>query len=666
MLREFRYAVRHLTRAPRFSILAIATLGLALAGTSALLSILNALVLRKVGGPEPDRLAVVTVANDRGQQGFVALSAFEELARGQDVFETMSGTTGVVPSRVEIDGAITTIARESVTGSYHQMLGARTIVGRSISEDDDQQARPVVVISHGFWMTRFAGNPAIVGQPLRVERVPLTIIGVTAPEASSIGIDQEPEIVLPLRLMARLLNAPAASFPYYLVGRLRPGITLAAAEARLQLLWPEIVKATLTGPDQPRRRAMRGMEALGVASGAHGVSTLRKNYVRPLSLLLGLAVIVLAVACLNVGGLHLARMVSREGEFGVRLALGATRRDISRQLLAEGLLLSLAATVLAVPMSLSMIRSLVAMLWIGPLPLTVRLTPDGRVIAVMAIAALVCATIVSLPAVAFWRLRERQLGGRPSRTVLAGTSRTGKALIVVQMALSLALLFEAGLFTWQLLQLRAVDPGYRVDGVFLARPTAAPGVTPPAPDAATASAKTLLERLAALEGVDTVALSVQFPTVNPERAALAPVRLASAADETGARSALIDFVSTDFFTLTGIPTIEGRVFTWQDDDVHPQVAIINATLARQLAGSRRAIGTQFCIGPDADAKAVEVVGVVRDASPGDVRLAGMPIIYRPIFQERTYLRSAFVTLHARDSGRPPKKNVRRTFGGLGN
>ncbi len=258
MFREIRYGWRHLSRARGFSLVAIVTLALAGGGTGALVSLLNAVVLRPLNVPEPERLAVVTIANDKGLQGFISLPAIEDLRRAQDVFTGLCGSISGSNVRVEIDGVISTVARDSVTSDCHQLLGVRPHLGRLIGEREYAQAEAVAVISQRFWQQELRGDPAIIGKTLRVEAMPLTIIGVaSAATASSIDTNQTPDVILPLSVMGRLYQTSEALRAYELVGRLRPGVTLAAAQSRLAVLWPEIHKSAVAGPDPLAQRYMR-------------------------------------------------------------------------------------------------------------------------------------------------------------------------------------------------------------------------------------------------------------------------------------------------------------------------------------------------------------------------------------------------------------------------
>lgn len=650
-----RDALRHVSRASRFAAPSIATLALALGGIGAIAILLNALVLRPLNLREPERLAIVTVATDRGVQGFISLAAFDELSRTQDVFDSLCATTGVSSVRVEMEGTIVNVSRESVSGQCAEVMGERPILGRPIAARDVAGAELVAVISHRFWQ-QLGGAPSIVGRTLRMEGVPVAIIGVMPAGFSSIGVEQSPDVTLPLSAMARVYNSPAVLRAYYLVGRRRADVDERAAQARLATLWPAILTSGVVTGDPLAQRYMHGMRAIRVEGGSHGISPLRTRYARPLMLLCYLSLTVLLLACLNIGGLLLARVVTRENELHVRMALGASRSDLSRQLLVEGLILSLAATLLAVPLAFWFATSLGVMVWTATLPMTLNLQPDLRVLAALLLGGLICGSIVSAPGVAFWSLHQSGPATRRGRSVIGAPGLTGKALTVAQLALCLALLFGAGTFTQRLLQLRAIDPGYRSDGLIVLRPVPRPG-PPPAIDME-AYHREMLGQLAALDGVRGAALSIYFPFASAERVALVPIRIEQDRG-TADGNALVETTSPGFFELLGIDLLNGRTFSRDDDRGHPRVAIVNASLARLLFGEGTAIGQRIRIGPSPQAPLIEVVGVVRDASPGDLRLSGLPMVYRPIFQEPAELQNPVIVL--RTANRPAlAQSIRQT------
>lgn len=661
MLLDLRYAFRHLRRSARFSLLAMATLMLAIGGTAALATLLLGLVLRPLDAPHPEALLAVTAMDSRGVQGFVSLAAFDELRRVQDVFDEVCGygSNGYATMAAEVNGVIVHRPFEGVAGQCYRMLGVQPLLGRLLPERDANSRDPeaVTVISHGFWQREFAGNPSVIGQTMHIEGVPVTIIGVTPPGTPSFGVELIPDFTVPQALLPGIYRAPEAARVYYVIGRLRDGVTPAMAQTRLSALWPEIQKAAIAQPGDPPARYMRDLHEIRVASAAKGISPLRTRYEQPLRLLVGLAMIVLIVACVNVGGLLLARAVSREGELAIHLSLGATRARVARQLLAEGLLLSMMAAIAAVPLVYWIAGTLVTLLWNGPVPLTMRLAPDARVFMLMAIGGLGCGLIVSSPAIAFWLTRAERVSGGQTRTVVAGTGRMGKTLVVLQLALSLTLLFTAGLFVRNLAHLREIYPGYRTSGLMWGRLNELPGRAPVTDPSA--YGRELITQLSQLPGVSGVSLTYLFPTASSSRPLLGPVRADGMLPGSDV-NATPEYASPDFFTVTGIGLLEGRVFTSQDDAAHPAVAVINESLARQLFPDGHALGKRIHRERVQGTKDAEVVGVVRDASPGDIRISHVPMVYRPIFQETLYLRVPVVTIRAENPARL-RQAVRRTI-----
>jgi predicted permease len=645
---ELQYAFRHLRRSPRFSLLAITTLALAIGGTAAFGGLLRGLVFRPLDAPHPEQLVAVTAVDAHGVQGFISLPAFDELRRLQDVFDEVCGYggTGNATTAAEVNGRIVQRPMEGVAGPCARMLGVQPLLGRLLPEQpaNSTVGEPVAVISYGFWQSEFAGDRGVLGQTLRFQGVSLTIIGVTPPATPTLGVELTPDFSVQQAILTQAYRAPEAARVYYIVGRLRAGVTLAAAQARLSALWPGIQQGAVSRPGDAAVRYMRELHEIRVTSAANGISSLRLRYDRPLRLLVGLAAIVLLVACLNVGALLLARAVAREGELAMHLALGATRARVGRQLLAEGMVLSTIGTMAAVPLTIWITRTLVALLWSGPVPLTMSLAPDAITFAGMAIGGLLCGLIASSPAVAFWLTRPERAGGQ-TRTVVSGTGWMGKTLVVCQLALSLALLFAAGLFFRNLAQLRAIDPGYRTRGILWTRLNELPGRAP-ITDPVSYS-RELVSQLSRLPGVSSVALSYLFPTATASRPLLVRVNGVGALPDSAIKAAP-EYASPDFFTLTGVGLIEGRLFTPQDDTTRPPIAIINATLARQLFPDGHVLGKRIHIEGSLAAPESEIVGIVRDASPGDIRISHQAMFYRPIFQEPMFLRVPVVTIRAEE------------------
>jgi predicted permease len=662
MVREIDRAFRRLMRVPRFAALCILPLALAFGGIGGLGGILNGLWVRSVDVFEPSRLVAISAVDDRGQQGFISMAGLRALSDAQDVLESLAGYggNGASASLLELDGRLVRTSREVVTAEYFRVLGIKPLVGRFFSDDDRE---PVAVISHRFWAQQFASDPGVVGRVVGVDGVPVSIIGVTPPGDFAMQVQYAPAILLPLQLTPRLTGVPSAARSYYVVGRLKADVTLAAAQRRLESLWPHVLLASRAGATDRTTASMQRLVRIRVHSARHGISPLRNQYVRPLFLLLALGVVVLVVACVNVGSLLCARTIHREGTLGIELALGATTAGIVRGIIAEGLLVSLAAIVGSVPLAFWSATALRDILWTGTLPLTMTLTPDPSVFVVMVVAGVLGGLTASLPAILVWMRRRRGDIRNGGRTIVVGRSTVARLLAIVQLALSFVLVFVGASLWKDLAQLKSRDPGYITDEIYFARVAPHPGLQPP-PDP-NSYFRDVLRRLSTLKGVESVALSHRFPMISATGIPVTPVRAVGTASTRSDLMAFVDFVSPDFFAATGIRLLDGRTFSWSEDLRAPAVAIVNRAFARRLfADEKAALKGQIQVGRGPAGLAVQIIGIARDASPGDVRIVDLPIVYRPILQEPSFLVNPVVCLRGPGTGLLDR-DVRATIEGFG-
>jgi putative ABC transport system permease protein len=637
-----RQVIRRFARTATGTALAVVSLGLAVGGAGALLSVFNALVLRSTGFAQPDRLVSVAPMNGNAIFG-IPETTLNELARRQT---TLDGLCGFSRSSLEVDvnGVRTQHENEAVTGNCYAMLGVRPWLGRLIDEHDAPAtgpAAPVAVVSHSFWTSVLAGDNNVVGKTMSVHGTPLTIIGVLPPDVGGFDADQAPDFVEPLATQARFFNHPVP-LALYGVGRLRDGVTLTQVDADLRRVWPDAWAATNpVAPGQAPSRAGRA-EALHVDFIGKGLSVARERYAQPVAVLLSLAVLLLVLACVNVGGLLLARAAARDRELSVMTALGASQRQLAADLLLEGALVGLAGAAVAVPIAWSTSRLFATLTWTGTLPMSMRTSPDAWVYAAIGATMLVAAVVITLPGLAFVRLNRGHAPSGERSVTTAGRWRRG--LIVGQVSLLVILLFTAGLFARSLQALRALDPGYRASGLLWSR-LELPSGTPTTIDQG-AYFRPLLSQLASIPGVSGAAIASLFPTTQVRHVVgLTPMKRPDLPDapEVGGNN---DFVSPGFFATIGDPVLRGREFDWSDTPGHPEVAIINRALAEKLFPEGDAIGSHLRIGTTG---VTTIVGVVGNASSGDPRIRDLPTAYQAIFQEPRYANSAVLTLRAQES-----------------
>jgi len=672
LLQDIRYALRHLRRAPGFTAAVILTLALGVGANTALVSLLNAVVLRPLPVKQPERLAAVVLVSPKNQQQWHPMDygTFLELRQRQQVFEKLCAYSGGGTPTTEVHGVLSPAVLEAMTPEYYDILGIQPFLGRFISADDAPstgEPAAVVVLGHRFWQRHFGGDAAAIGRRLAVEGTPLTIIGIMPPEFRGLQVDAGSDIFVPLTLLPRIfargsdIRRPLR--PHRAIGRLREGVTLEQARAEIETLWPSIQAATIPPGLSPAQQDDIRSLKVQVESVATGFTLLRIPYSKPLYMLVGLTAILLVITCVNLSGLLLARAVARDQQMAIWLALGATRGRLVQQRLVESLLLSVMGTIIALPFAWWATRVLATTLWSSTVPLTMSMTPDARVLSLMSAVAVGCGLIVGvLPAWSAGR-RRTHIGLQPARTVAGSPGRWGKVLQVAQVALSLVLLFGAGLFTRSLAMLQNVDSGFRTEGMLWTRLTAQPGgfrnidIETYYPD--------LTRQLSILPGVDSVAFSLYFPTYFSLPLMNQPVARTEAVDTPAEVDAPMEVVSPEFFETLDISIVRGRAFTWLDNIDSPPVCIINRSLSKRLFPSGAAIGQRIRIGADPKHRAIEIVGIVTDATIGNLRAPHQPVVFRPTLQEPLFARVAVVNI--RTSGIPMAVDdaVRRTVASLG-
>jgi putative ABC transport system permease protein len=647
LLEDLRTAVRHVRRAPGFAFLTIGTLTLGIGVTSAALSLLNALVLRPIDAPGADRLVSISLVDKRGRPSQIPLTVSHEIARRAS-FEAVCAYTGGGLIQTEIaQRGIVMRTIEVVTPRYYEMLGVRPALGRLLSGEDVAEAvpAPVVVIGYALWQQEFGGAADTIGRTILVQGEPLTIVGVTPRGFSGLRVEIAPELALATPLLRRLIppadpRAPVRSA--YAIAKLNPGVTLGQAEEDVRALWTSMPRAAATA--DPGSADLQP-QAVVMESVSHGFSALRPRYTLPLQVLAGLTVLLFLIGCLNLSGMLVTLVASRHRELAICLSLGAGTWRLVRHLFLQNALLAAAGFAAAIPVARWTTRLLTSQIWTGLVPMTLDVTPDGRVLAAMAATAAVAAAIMTVvPAVVITRrigiqgqLRERRAHNRS----LGGV---GKAMTATQVALSVALLFSGVLLVRTVLNVRAVEFGFSSEGVVLAKLTARLGGYQNMDEAV--YYPELVSRLRESSGIHAAALARGFgtPVVDPRPVARSGT-VGAAAEVTSA----LDVLSPGFFETLQIPLLHGRDFLWSDDIGEGPVVIINRSLQERLFPDGQAIGQHIRLGAEPRRQYLEIVGVVGDVRTGTYRAPAGPAIYRPWLQERP-ARSPMVLVRGAEEG----------------
>ena len=626
---DLRYAVRTLRQSPVFAAVAVLSLALGIGANTAIFSVLDALLLK----PLPVRDAERLVALGQDDSDYTSTYAlWQQIRLHQDVFsETFAYATtefDLAPGgeRQDVHGLY-------VSGNYFSALGIAARVGRTfVPADDRRGGPPVAVLSYDFWQRRYSGDPAAVGRLLRVEGRPFQIIGVAARGFFGMEVGERFDVAIPVTAEfpmhpGRAWQEEQDNWWLTVAGRLKPGVDVARATARLNRLAPALYRVAV--PDD-RHDAGRPYFVLHPAG--KGISELRGRYGQSLVLLMGMVGMVLLIACANLANLLLARAGARSREVAVRLALGAGRGRLVRQFLTESLLLSLAGAALGVLLAQFASRLLVA--WISSSRETrfLDLSPDGRLLAFTGALAIGTGLVFGLaPALRATRLAPQMALKEGARGLTESRRRLGlgRALVTVQVALSLVLLIGAGLFVRSLRLLLAQDLGFRRDHILLVTPDLRGPAD--APERQTAVLAELLGRLRQLPGVRAAARSEVTPIGGGTWQW--DVQVDTAGQGPRGVHCYFNLVSPGFFRTMGTRLVAGRDFDSGDSGSGPLVALVNETAARRLYPGANPVGETY--GDKAFSHAevrVQVVGVVEDAKYRTLRDQPPPTIYLPMTQ----------------------------------
>jgi predicted permease len=635
---DLRYAFRQWRLAPVFTLTALLVLAAGTGATLALFGLFDALVVRPLAVPHPGELVAFSAVDPKRPfyANMTPLDAFEPFRRGQAVFSHVAAYLDG-SEVVETNGVLAEARLAFVDESYFDVLEVGPQIGRLITADDMKSGAHVVVMSDGEWRRHYAGNPGVVGQIIRLQAKPFTVVGVASPRFSGLEVDAAAAFALPISTARELfasegLNADEPVPLGYGVGRLRPGLTLADARAQLQSLWPAIrqtvVPANFKGAERDEFLSLQ----LDVTSAARGFSMTRDWYAAPLSLLAAATAWLLIVVCANLAGLMLARAISRQGEMAIRAALGASRARLIRQWLTEGLLLSITGTALGLPIAwwgARVLAHLIYSIWAEDPSFRLDLAPDWRVTVAVIGSAIVTGLVIALgPA---WRASRRPSPHGTRLTMSAGTSRWTDRLLTGQVALALVMLVGAALFARNLSSLRHINPGFRTVGTSIVEMSPQPGRN--LKQDPVAYSHTLHDRLMALPGVQAVAFSDVAPVwgfaPGEDKTVVAP---AEAPPEAGGVESTFVSISPGFFQALDIPFRAGRDIQWSDGPGRRRVGIVSTRLAEKLFGRDDPIGRRIRAGSSPEMREIEIVGVSSDARLADLHTTEPLFVFLPMLQ----------------------------------
>jgi putative ABC transport system permease protein len=635
---DVRYALRVFRRNPAFAVVAILSLTLGIGANTALFEVVNAVRLRLLPVAEPDDLLEVRLATMEGARGnfqswhpAVTQPVWRAVQERQQAFNLFAWSRGAF--NLAESGEVRPADGLWVSGEFFNVLGLRPAQGRLLTPADDRPGcAPRAVLGHAFWQRAYGGDPSVVGRTLTLRTRPVEIVGVAPAGFHGLEVGRTFDVALPICAEAVLSldgkGRTQAGTTWWLMmfGRLKPGWTLERATAHLAAISPEIFRTTLpAGYPAVSVNGYLAMSLLAVPGG-QGLSRLREAYESPLWLLLGIAGLVLVIACANLANLLLARASAREREISVRLGLGASRGRIIRQLLTESLLLVTIGTFCAVLLAGVMGHWLVAALQTSDTRVTLPLTVDWRVLGFAGLLAVATCLLFGLaPAIRGTRVSASSVLRVSARGMSAGRESVSlrRSLVVLQIALSVALLFGSLLFARTLRNVLTVDPGFRSEGLLAAYVDSTRLRL--APELRASHTERVMERLRAIPGVQGAATVAVVPIsgnaggndVWPEH------------DRSAKFNTLVNFVGAGYFSTLGVPVVAGRDFDARDRPDSVPVVVVNEMFAAKLGGAAAAVGQRITreSTPGNPEESYEIVGVVENSAYLALKEEPSPTMY---------------------------------------
>jgi predicted permease len=663
---DFRYALRSLSKNPMFVLVALLSLGLGIGANTAIFSLLDQALLRLLPVKNPGQLVLFSSPGPRtgrintNYSDMVSFS-YPTYRDARDRSQVFSGLTARFPVNFSLSWRDRTerITGELVAGNYFDVLGVQAAIGRTFTKDDDRVrgAQPIAMLSYAYWKSRFGGDPSVLNQTILLNNHPITIVGVAENGFRSFGTTEAPKVFVPVEMQVQMFPGSDDLDDRHdmwlnLIGRLQPGVSRAQAEAEMNGWWrSELELEVKDFPNlSPKARTRYLNQHLSLLPGGKGISAAPEQFSTAMAVLMGMVGVLLLIACANVANLLMARATSREKEIAIRIALGAGRMRIIRQLLVESLLLALGGGALAVMLAAWTGQALLSFLPSDPAAAGISADPDARVLLFTLGLSIVTGILFGLvPALQSTRQGVADTLKDQASSLAGGHVRARKSLVVSQVSLSLILLIESGLFVRSLGNVNNINPGFPTD--HLLEFTMQPSFSGYNQARALALYGELQDRIAALPGVRAVSMG--------EVQVLAGDNSMSSIEVPGyqlkegeMRSVGQNFVGPGYLAAMGIPLLSGRDLSKQDSASAPKVAVINDVMAKYYFGNENAVGRRFTRTGrrfKAEDVSIEIIGVVRDTKHVDLREKSERFIYYPYTQ---YPTDSPMTVYARTAQDP--------------
>jgi putative ABC transport system permease protein len=643
---DLRYGARLLRLNPGFTIVAVLSLALGIGANTAIFQLLDAVRLRTLPVRNPQELAVVRVADrnwssgrHQGRYSQITNPMWEQIRDNQEGFSSIFAWAAD-EFNLAVGGEARYAQGMYVSGDFFKVLEVQPLLGRVLTPEDDRRgcSTPAAVISYGFWQREYGGQQSALGGKLTLEGHPFPIVGIMPPGFFGVEVGRFFDVAIPIcsepviRGEDSLLDMRHG---YWLasMGRLKPGWSIQKATAQLNAVSPAVLEATVPPVYKPEN-VKKYMEYRFAAFPAdNGFSRLRQDYENPLWTLLAIAALVLLIACANLANLMLARASAREREVGVRLALGASRVRLLRQMLVESLLLAAVGALFGAGVAQLLSRFLVAFLSTQNSPLFMDLRADWRVFGfTAALAVLTCVIFGLTPALRCTRVVPSSVLKTAGRGMTSGRERFGlrRVLVVSQVALSLVLLMASLLFVRTLRNLLTLDPGFRSDGIIVA----SIDITRLniATDQRQQFKRDLLGRFRALPGIDDAADTGDIVPISGNSW---NENILIAGDEKRQATPWFSRVSPGYFKTLRTAFLAGRDFDTHDTATSPRVAIVNEAFVRKFLNGQDPIGVTFRNDTfvSKPAPMYQIVGFVKDTKYVDLREEPRPLVYLTAAQD---------------------------------
>jgi predicted permease len=652
MLQDLRYGLRILLRKPGFTFVAVLSLALGIGANTAIFSLLDAVMLKTLPVKEPSQLVLFGNGKNMGATDsfpdeswdLFSYPFYRKVQQRTDLFSSVGSLLSIpwdVHGFVNANGDIESMQVQLVSGSYFPVLGVNAGLGRVLSETDDQTAgaHPVAVVSYAWWQKRLNGDPSAIGKTITIDDTAYTIVGVAPKEFFGTSVGTAPDLWIPLAMEKKI---PPAHWgerdndefqSLYIIGRLQNGVSAAQATAGVNVMFQQVLQARAgSTPSAQTLKDMAGAR-IELTSLSRGLSALREQFSVSLKVLMGVVALVLLIASANVANLLLAHGAARTREFALRMAVGAGRLRLVRQLFTESALLVSFGTLAGLAFAWWGTRVLLVLASDGPEALQLQVTPSWRLLAFTVGVAGLCAFGFGIaPALRAARIEPNtSLKGGKSPTLSPLKNPLGKAFVVAQVALSLLLLVGAGLFVRTLINLQSIPSGFNEENVMVFNvDTSATGYKAENDPRLPALLSEVEDKVRTIPNVK--AASFAFFVFHEGQWSSAGYTREDGIAEGQSRQLRNNIVGKDFFTAMGLPVLQGRAFGPQDTKDSQKVALVNEAMVRKFFPTGNPVGKRFGIDGPTSTESFEVIGVVKDAKFGSLQEKFTPMAFYPHVQ----------------------------------